>query len=95
MDALGDLDSRPSTINILKRFYTKPITLEEHLQQTVSTTRFNRIANAIRKTETIRKLVTTTLVCSNKISFDEEDDDVGEHTSLLLNGDHAAQSEVS
>ena len=95
MDALSDLDSRPSTINILKRFYTKAITLEEHLQQTVSTTRFNRIANATRKSESIRKLITSTLVCSNKMSLDDEDDDVGEHTSLLSNGDHDTQSEVS
>jgi hypothetical protein len=96
MDTLSDLDSKPSTSNILKRFYTKVISLEEHLHQTVSITRFRQIAKASRKNEIIRKLITTTLVCTSPIvSFDEDDDDnVGEHTSLLSTGDHATQAEV-
>jgi hypothetical protein len=97
MEALNDTSSKPSTSKILKRFYTKVISLEEHLQQTVSTTRFHRMSDASRKIEEIRKLIATTLVCSTpKPSFHLEDDnDVGEHTSHLSIGDHATQSEVS
>jgi hypothetical protein len=96
MEALNDSSSKPSTSNILKRFYTKVISLEEHLQQTVSTTRFHRISDASRMNETIRKLIGTTLVCTTpKPSFHlEDDDDIGEHTSHLSIGDHATQSEV-
>jgi hypothetical protein len=96
MEALNDSTLKPSTTNTLKKFYTKVISLEEHLQQTVSTTRFHRVSDASRKNETIRKLIATTLVCTTpKPSFHlEDDDDVCEHTSHLSIGDHATQSEV-
>lgn len=93
MDNLG-VDSRPSSLNILKTFYQNVTRLDEYLKQNVSESRFTRITAAAQENDGLKNLLHTALVCVNPNYLMDEDDEVDREISILSVGDHATQSEV-
>jgi hypothetical protein len=93
MDNLG-VDSRPSSLNILKVFYRNITRLDEYLKQNVSESRFGRITAASQENEGLKTLLHTALVCVNPNYLMDGDDEMDREISILSIGDHATQSEV-
>ena len=94
MDTLF-LDTKPSTSNILKTFYTEVTRLSDYLNHTVSSTRFARINIASHENEELNKLLNTSLVCLNpKYITNEDDEEMERDVSILSMGGYATQSEV-
>lgn len=94
MDPLK-VESRPSTLNILRKFYTKVTRLDEHIKDTVSENRCAKVLRVAKEHEAMKKLIETAYVCVNpKINIIQDDDDGLDDPSVLSIGDHATQSEV-
>jgi hypothetical protein len=87
--------SRPSSFNILKKFYLSVTSLDQYLKTTVSENRYARIVSAAREHETMKKLIETAYVCVNPDLHIVEDDDGHRDISILSTGDSATQSEVN
>jgi hypothetical protein len=95
METLG-VESNPSSLNILKRFYTRVIRLDEYLLRNVSESRFEIITTAAQKNEEMKTLLQTALVCINpRFHVTDEDDPFIDEISILSVGEHATQSEVN
>jgi hypothetical protein len=95
METLG-INSKPSSLNILRRFYTRVIPLHDYLQRNVSKNRFERITTAAKVNEGMNTLVQTALVCVNpRIHITDEEDVFMNEISILSVGEHATQSEVN
>ena len=95
METLG-IESKPSSLNILKRFYTRVIPLEEYLRRNVSENRFEKITSAAKENKRMKTLIQTTLVCVNpRIHITDETDPFMDEISILTVGEHATQSEVN
>lgn len=93
MDNLG-VDSRPSSLNILKTFYQNVARLDDYLKRNVSESRLGRITFASQENEGLKNLLHTTLVCVNPNYLVDEDDEMDREISVLSVGDHTTQSEV-
>lgn len=95
METLG-IDLKPSSLNILRRFYTRVIPLGEYLRGNVSENRFERITTAATENQSIKTLLQTALVCVNpRIHITDEEDAFMNEISILSVGEHATQSEVN
>src|SRR5438876_11860965 len=95
MESLG-IDSKPSSSNILRKFYTKVIRLNDYIQQNVSSNRFERITAAAQENNVMKTLLHTALVCINpKFNFLDDEDSSLDEISILSVGEHAAQNEVN
>lgn len=92
------VDSRPSTLNILRRFYTRVNRLDEYIKSKVSEKRYAKVLLVATDHDGMRKLIESAYVCQNpKISIihdDDNDEDGLDHSSVLSIGDHVTQSEV-
>ena len=91
------VDSRPSTLNILRKFYTRVTRLDEYIKDKVSENRYAKVLRVAREHDGMRKLIETAYVCVNpKIHIIQDDDDCDGLNDLLelSIGDHATQSEV-
>lgn len=95
MATLG-IDLKPSSLNILRRFYTRVIPLGEYLRGNVSSSRFERITAAATENQGMKTLLQTTIVCVNpRIHITDEEDVFMDEISILSVGEHATQSEVN
>jgi len=95
METLG-IELKPSSLNILKRFYTRVIPLDEYLRRNVSESRFERITSAANENNGMKTLLQTALVCVNpRIHITDEEDPFMDEISILSVGEHATQSEVN
>jgi hypothetical protein len=90
MDVLK-LETRPSSFNILKKYYTNVAILKEHLQTIVSDKRFSRIVEMSTANEDLRKLIETTYICRNRDRFVEDED--ADETSMI-SAENSNQGEV-
>ena len=88
------VDSRPSSLNILKKHYIKVIRLDEYIKETVSAARYAKVLGGAREHEGMRKLVETAYVCMNPKLYMVEDDDEFNDPSILSLSGHVTQAEV-
>jgi hypothetical protein len=96
MDGLK-VESRPSTLNILRKFYTRVTRLDQYIRDKVSENRYAKVLRVANEHNGMSKLIETAYVCVNpKIHLiqDDDDDDGLNDPSVLSIGDHATQSEV-
>jgi hypothetical protein len=94
MDETLGIDSKPSSLNILKKFYRRVTRLDEYLRENVSDSRFARITAASQQNAELMKLLNTSLVCFNPKFLDDDDNEMDNEISILSVGEHVTQSEV-
>jgi hypothetical protein len=88
------MDSRPSSLNILRKFFLRVTRLDEYIKAQVSENRYARLLSMAEEHEGMKKLIQTAYVCFNpKLQIMEEDDGLDD-PSVLSIGDHATQTEV-
>lgn len=89
------MDSRPSSLNILRKFYLRVTRLDDYIKGQVSDSRYARLLSLAQEHDGMKKLIQTAYVCLNpKLQImDDEDDDFCDR-SVLSNGDHVTQTEV-
>src|SRR5947207_12334030 len=87
------MDTRPSTYNILTKYFAKVIIMREYIQDTVSTNRYARIAQVARANDSLRTLLDSTYICYNP-TLSIVDDDGLDYTSILPTGEQYTQAEV-
>lgn len=88
------VDTKPSSLNILKKFYVKVVQLEHYIKENVSENRFAKIRSTSQEHEAMRKLIETTYVCINPQFYMIDEGDSLDGPSLLSIGEHASQTEV-
>lgn len=104
--SLGTMDakveSRPSTLNILRKFYTRVNRLDDYIRCKVSENRYAKVIGEAKDHDGMRMLIDTAYVCQNpKIRIIQNDNDSDDdydgldYSSVLSIGDHVTQSEVS
>ena len=88
------MDSRPSSLNILRKFYIRVTRLDEYVKGQVSENRYARLLSTAQEHDAMKKLIQTAYVCLNpKLQILDDDDGLG-GPSVLSIGDHATQNEV-
>jgi hypothetical protein len=88
-----DVDARPSSFNILRKHYLKVQRLSEYIDETVSTARIQRVNQAAKSSDSLRKLLNTTYVCPNPQNYYDEEDE--NDVSNLSVGEYANQADVA
>jgi len=88
------VDSRPTSLNILKKHYLKVRLLKDYLKERVSSRRYAKVERVAVENEGMRKLIETAYVCANPTFHILDDDGDISERSILTIGDHATQTEV-
>jgi hypothetical protein len=86
-------NTKPSTFNILSKFYVKVLSLDVYIRGTVSTRRYTRISLAARENDSLRTLLGMTWVCYNP-TLSMMDDDGLDYPSITLSGEGCTQTDV-
>jgi len=90
------MDSKPSSLNILRKFYLRVTRLDEYIKGKVSDTRYARLVSVAQEHDAMKKLIQTAYVCFNpKLQIMDDDDNDFVDRSVLSIGDHATQTEVN
>jgi hypothetical protein len=88
------IETKPSSLNILKNFYVRVLPLEEYIKENVSENRFAKVRHASHEHEAMCKLIETAYVCINPQFHMIDDGDGLDGPSILSIGEHATQTEV-
>jgi len=89
------MESRPSSLNILRKFFIRVTRLDEYIKGQVSENRYARLLSRAQEHEGMKKLIQTAYVCLNPKLQIMDDDDGLDDPSVLSIGDHATQTEVN
>jgi len=89
------MDSRPSSLNILKKFFIRVTRLDEYIRGQVSENRYARLLSVAQEHEGMKNLIQTAYVCLNPKLQIMDDDDGLDDLSVLSIGEHATQTEAS
>jgi len=87
------MDSKPSSLNILKKYYVKVLKMEEYIRESFSNNRYAKVLNTSRGHDGMTKLLQTAYVCFNP-RLDIEDEDGLDYTSILSPGKNTTQAEA-
>jgi hypothetical protein len=93
MDSL-DTVSRPSSLGILKKYYSQVLQLDEYTKQNVSEGRFAKVLRVAGEHFGMKSLIETAYVCVNPNIFIDDDDDGLDDPSILSTGENVSHGEV-
>jgi hypothetical protein len=88
-------DSKPSSLNILRRHYIKVVRLGQYVKDKVSDNRYTKVTRVARENNGMKKLIETAYVCYDPNFHIGDDDDQLDDPSVLSLGEHATQAEVT
>jgi hypothetical protein len=85
--------SRPSTLGILRKYYTSVLHLVDYIKENHSQNRFAKVLCVAEEHEGMKKLIETAYVCTTASLFEDDDDGLDDQ-SILATGENASQIEV-